>query len=145
MESGTASNRVILRFLDGNILKGTLREFTVTDDAVFLEDEHAQQQKIKLRDLKAIFFVKTLEGNREYREKKSFAGTKPRSRRIFVKFKDGESLPGFLEGETPWDKGFFLDSKKSRGFFLVPVDEDSNNNKIFIVTSAVKDVAMIGG
>jgi hypothetical protein len=111
---------------------------------VYIEDESSEKQKIKLKQLKAIFFVRKFEGNKEYREKKSFSGTKRTGKRLFVKFKDGEQMTGYLEGNTPWDKGFFLDLKKSSGFFLIPVDQDSNNIKVFVVTSALQDVTQMG-
>lgn len=38
-----------------------------------------------------------------------------------MKFKDGESLTGYIEGEVPWEKGFFLESgkKKASSCFLL--------------------------
>ena len=136
--------KIILRFLDGKLLKGYIQELTIKDDFVFIEDEASNSQKVKLKELKAIFFVRDFEGNKQYRERKSFAGTKPSDRRVFLRFKDGESLTGCIEGDTPWQKGFFLESKKSDGFYLIPTDAESNNIKVFVVASAVKDVAMIG-
>jgi hypothetical protein len=54
-------------------------------------------------------------------------------------------MVGYLQGKVPWDKGFFLSKpdKVKKGFFLVPVDEDSNNIKVFVVYSAVKDITAI--
>ena len=138
------SQRAILRFLDGRMLKGFIRNFTLADDHVFIDDESSDSQKVKLKELKAIFFVKKFEGDKDHREKKSFAGTKRTGKRLFVKFKDGEQMTGYLEGDTPWDKGFFLDLKKTSGFFLRPVDEESNNLKVFVVTSALLDVTSMG-
>lgn len=138
------SQRVILRFADGKMLKGLIRDLKLTDDHLFIEDESNHQLKVRLKELKAIFFVKTFEGNRTHQEKKTFTGTPPGSKRVFVKFKDGESMMGFMEGDIPWEKGFFLESMRERGFYLIPVDHDSNNTKILIITTAVKDVAMIG-
>lgn len=138
------SQRVILRFVDGKMLKGLVKELKLTDDYLFIEDESDHQLKVRLKELKAIFFVKTFEGNRAHHEKKTFSNTPPASKRVFIKFKDGETMMGFMEGEIPWQRGFFLESMKDRGFPIIPVDEDSNNIKILIITSAVKDVALIG-
>lgn len=138
------NQRVILRFLDGKMLKGLVKDLKLTDDHVFIKDESSQQLKVRLKELKAIFFVKSFDGNRSYNEKKNFSGTPPASKRVFVKFKDGETMVGFMEGDVPWEKGFFLESIKEKGFHLIPVDEDSNNIKILVITTAVKDVAMIG-
>mgnify|MGYP001614504703 CR=1 FL=1 len=138
------NQRVILRFLDGKMMKGIVKDLKLIDDHLFIEDESSQQLKVRLKELKAIFFVKSFDGNRSYNEKKNFAGTPPASKRVFVKFKDGETMVGFIEGDMPWEKGFFLESIKEKGFHLIPVDEDSNNTKILVITTAVKDVAMIG-
>ncbi len=141
----TDSRKAILRFLDGTLRKGYITDFTVADDFVFIEDESSDTQKVRLKELKAIFFVKKFEGDKNHREKKSFAGTKSACRKVFLRFKDGEALTGCLEGETPWKTGFFLEPMKENGFFLIPVDEKSNNIKIFVVTSAIRDVTIIGG
>ena len=138
-------NKVILHFLDGKLLKGYMQDFTITDDFVFIEDDSANAQKVRVKDLKAIFFVKKFEGDKAYRERKSFEGSKPSGRRMFLRFNDGESLTGCVEGDIPWEKGFFLEEKKMNGFFLIPSDSDSNNIKVFVVASSVKDVTMIGG
>lgn len=137
------NQKAILRFLDGRMLKGFIRDFTLADDYVYIEDESSGAQKIKLKELKAIFFVKDFLGNKGHREKKSFIGVKPAGKRLFIRFKDGEQMTGFLEGDTPWEKGFFLE-KKEKGFFFKPVDEDSNNVRIFVVTSSLLDVTQMG-
>lgn len=138
------NQKAILRFLDGRMLKGFIRNFTLADDHVFIVDESSDSQKVKLKELKAIFFVRKFAGDREHREKKSFAGTSRTGQRLFVKFRDGEQMTGFLEGDLPRERGGFLDLKKTSGFFLRPVDEDSNNIKVFVVTSALLDVTSVG-
>jgi hypothetical protein len=138
------NQKVILRFADGKMLKGFIRDLKLSEEALFIEDESSSQLKVRLKELKAIFFVRSFEGNREHQEKKTFAGSHPGSKRVFIKFKDGESMMGFVEGELPWRTGFFLESMKDKGFYIVPVDAASNNIKILVVTSAVRDVATIG-
>ena len=138
------NQRVILRFVDGKMLKGFIRDLKIADEYLYLEDESNHQHKVRLKELKAIFFVRKFEGERNHQEKKSFTGTHPGSKRVFVKFKDGETIMGNMEGEIPWEKGFFLESMKEKAFTIVPVDEDSNNTKILVITTSVQDVAMIG-
>ena len=139
------NQKVILRFIDGKMLKGYIRDLKIAEEYLYLEDESAHQLKVRLKELKAIFYVKKFEGERGHQEKKLFSGTRPGSRRVFVKFKDGETIMGNMEGEIPWQKGFFLESMKEKAFTIIPVDENSNNTKILVVTTAVQDVAMIGG
>ncbi len=137
--------KVIVRFIDGRVEKGFVADFSPEDDFVFMEDESSERRKIRIDELKAIFFVKTFEGNKTHVEKKSFTSPLPKGKRIFVRFKDGESMMGYREGDLPWEKGFFLEPhKKMKGFFLVPVDRESNNIKVYVVATSVRDVAQIG-
>ena len=137
--------KVILRYLDGKLEKGYVNDSAaVGDDAVSIEDESQHTHTVKLEKLKAIFYVKDFEGNKKHREIKSFTGKRSQGKRVFLRFKDGESITGHIEGDTPWKKGFFLEAQKDFGFYLVPVDAESNNIKMFVVTSSVRDVAEIG-
>jgi len=92
-----------------------------------------------------VFFVKSFEGDQGYKERKSYGVAKIKGQRVFVKFRDGEGLVGFLEGDVPWQRGFFLSKQDSdlKGFFLLPVDEDTNNIKVFVVSSSVDAVTVV--
>jgi hypothetical protein len=138
------NQKVILRFIDGKMLKGYIQDLKIAEEYLYLEDESNHQLKVRLKELKAIFYVRKFEGERGHQEKKVFTGTRPGAKRVFVKFKDGETIMGNMEGQIPWQRGFFLESMKEKAFTIVPVDESSNNTKILVVTTAVKDVAMIG-
>jgi hypothetical protein len=140
----TKNHKVILRFVTGKMLKGFIKDLKLTDETLFIEDESSHQLKVRLKELKAIFFVKRFEGNPSYQERKNFAGARPNARRVFIKFKDGESMVGYIEGDIPWKMGFFLEPTKDKGFYIVPVDERSNNIRILVISTAVKDVALIG-
>lgn len=131
--------KVIARFADGRILRGYLEKFVATDETVSIDDDSSGRQSIRLSDLKAIFYVKTFEGDKAYSDRKSFAYATAKGKKVFVRFFDGESMMGHIEGDVPWEKGFFLEQKKG-GFFLIPVDNQSNNIKVFVVASAVQDV-----
>lgn len=145
MADGLQENqKVILRFIDGKMLKGYIRDLKIAEEYLYLEDESSHQLKVRLKELKAIFYVKKFEGERGHQEKKAFSSTRPGPKRVFVKFKDGETIMGNMEGEIPWQKGFFLESMKEKAFTIIPVDESSNNTRILVVTTAVEDVAMIG-
>lgn len=139
------SEKVVVRLNDGGVLKGYLSDFAPDLPELSLEEaDTARTLPVKLEDVKAIFFVKSFEGNFEYRDKKTYGVVRTKGKRAFVKFRDGESLVGFLEGGVPWEKGFFL-SKKSdlKGFYLLPADEDINNIKVFVVASSVSDVTVV--
>lgn len=136
--------KVVIRYLDGKIVKGHVLSFSPSNKEIIIEDLSSEKRSINIDDLKAVFFVRTFEGDRNRVETKSFLGTVPKGKRIFVRFKDGEAMTGYAEGEIPWQKGFFLESSKSAGFFLTPVDSHSNNIKVFIVAKSVRDVTVMG-
>ncbi len=138
--------KTVLRFNDGRLLRGYLEGFS-PDRSEFKLEESATRRThpVRLKDVKAVFFVRSFEGDSSYKEKKTYGVSKPKGHRAFIRFKDGESLVGFLEGDVPWDKGFFLSrqDKGPKGFFLLPVDEDANNKKVFVVASSVEDVTVV--
>lgn len=83
-----------------------------------------------LEDLKAVFFVKSYEGNREYDERKDFAVASQFGRKTIVQFFDKEELWGYtLPGHTDRE-----------AFFLFPVDPDTNNTKVYVVKSALAEI-----
>ena len=92
-------NRVVARFADGRIVKGTTQDFSVTRDFfhVIPPDPGAAPVRIGLPALKAVFFVKDHAGNKDYQEKKAFERVVP-GRKLQVVFKDGETLVGFDDG-----------------------------------------------
>jgi hypothetical protein len=138
--------KTVLRFRDGRLLRGFLKDFAPDLDEIFLEEVETDRiYPVRVEDVKAIFFVRSFEGDRTYREKKTFGVSKQKGQRVFVKFRDGESLVGFLEGDVPWEKGFFLSrlDRGLKGFFLLPVDEDTNNMKVFVIATSVEDVTVV--
>ena len=138
--------KVVVRFTSGKILKGYLESFTAYTDTVFItEAETDKEHGIPIHELKAIFFVKTFEGNSSRSDKKVFGIRENIGRKVYIRFNDSESMMGFLEGDLPWEKGFYLSKPTSalKGFFLVPVDVDSNNKKVFVVSSSIKDITLM--
>jgi small nuclear ribonucleoprotein (snRNP)-like protein len=140
------SEKVVARFNDGRIIKGYLKDFSVDNEVLILQEaEKKKKHSIPVEDLKALFFVRSFEGDSEYRERKAYGIRKSTGRKVYVKFKDGESMTGFLEGDFPWDKGFFLrkQGEENKGFFMIPTDSESNNIKIFVVGASVRDITSI--
>lgn len=138
--------RSVVRLNNGILLKGYLKDFEPDrEEVVFRVSETGEVHSLRIEDIKAIFFVKSFEGDCDYREKKSYGIRKQTGNRVFVKFRDGERLVGFVDGKVPWEKGFFLSRKgnEGKGFFLLPVDEDTNNIKVFVISSAVDDVTVV--
>jgi len=140
------NEKAVLRLNDGRMLKGSLQTFSPDgNEVIFKAEKDNGSYPIKIDDVKAVFFVRSFEGNCTYREKKTFGISKQKGHRVFIKFKDGESMVGYLDGEVPWEKGFFLSRQDQgrKGFFVLPVDENSNNTKVFVVSSSVVDVTVV--
>ena len=138
--------KVVARYSNGQTLKGYVKDFEVSSETVTVEDlESRIAHKILIDELKAVFFVKSFTGRGEYVEKKSFGIRKNRGRKVFVKFKDNETLVGYIDGDIPWAKGFSLakEGNKTKGFFMVPADSDSNNIKVFVVGTSIQDVTIM--
>ena len=125
--------KVVARFADGRIWKGTTLNFSPTRPTFFLQAEDAitnsEPVTVRTSDLKAVFFVRNLEGNAEYNDLKEFVGS-PAGRKVVVTFKDGERLVG---------TSLTYDAARE-GFFLFPADPRSNNERIYVVMSAVGSV-----
>lgn len=131
-------NKIVVRYQDGRILKGHTEDFLPTKAAFHLTPldapPGAKPALVRVAELKAVFFVKDLVGNREFEERLEFkADRPPAGRRIRVVFRDGETLVGTTQGYDP----------TRIGFFIVPADTDSNNERCFVVGSATVKVAFI--
>ena len=123
-------NRVVARFVDGRPMKGTTSNFSPVRAKFHLNTAGGKIVEIQLAQLKAVFFVKSLEGNKTYREKKAFDGAKGFGRKVRCEFRDGEVLTGFTQSYDP----------TKIGFFITPVDPASNNERIFVVAGSTKRV-----
>ena len=135
--------RVVARFRASKVVKGYLKAFSDETGAVIVEDTQSRMEhSIPVEDLKAVFFVKTFEGFSEYREKKIYGIRDNIGRKVYLKFYDGESLVGFLEEKVPPEKIFNLTKPdpNTRGFYMIPVDADCNNNRVFAVWNSIKDM-----
>ncbi len=143
-----SNDKTVMRFNDGSTLKGYLDDFLPKASTVSLREVGTSKvHPINIEEIKAIFFVRSFEGDHTYNEKKTYGISKPRGQRVYIKFRDGESLVGFLEGDVPWERGFFLSKrdKDLKGFYLWPVDGDTNNIKVIVVASSVIDVTVVPG
>ncbi|MGB9599046.1 MAG: DUF6982 domain-containing protein [Myxococcota bacterium] len=129
------SNKVVARFKNGTVLKGITTDFNPEKPSFHIQikiGEKINLTEVKLDHLKAVFFVRTLEGNKDYEEKKRFEGPTSGGIKIKVFFIDGEILVGTTNGYRP-DKP---------GFWFFPADRESNNVRVFVINSAIKGVKL---
>jgi hypothetical protein len=131
-------NKIVVRYQDGRISKGVTGDFFPNKDLFHLFPVNAlpgtKPIKVSIQELKAVFFVKTFEGNPEYNDKKELeADKKVVGRKIRVIFKDGEVLVGTTHGYQPGRPGFFIQ----------PADPQSNNDRCFVISAATQEVSFI--
>ena len=133
-------NLVVARYRNGKMIRGVTHDFG-TQKKVFhvnTVEKHGRTVKgkvfeISLSELKAVFFVKSLEGKQGPPSLKGLmeeTSEAPGLMKVRITFFDGEILVGTTHGYTP----------ERDGFFVVPLEKDSNNLRIFVVSSAVKKV-----
>jgi len=125
---------VVVRYVDGRVLKGYTSDFgadTPRFHIVPTETALGQGTEVWLKDLKAVFFVRSFEGNPEYAESKDLDQERPPgTRKVMVEFEDGELLVGYTQRYDP----------RGPGFFFFPMDPNSNNVRVFAVFAAVSSV-----
>jgi hypothetical protein len=129
-------NKVVVHFHDGGILKGFTNDFLPAKDIFHLSDAsgppEARPWEIRVAELKALFFVKDFAGAGERHRGNEFTRPTP-GRKIKVVFKDGEVLVGTTQGYQPGRPGFFV----------VPADPTSNNDRCFVVSASAQEVSFL--
>ena len=101
---GAARGRLVARYRDGRLLKGTTQDFSVSRSEfhVFARgDEATKALPVQVAELKAIFFVRSYEGDRDHAEYKLFDRSNVQARKVMVRFRDGEVLVGYTVGYDP--------------------------------------------
>ena len=129
-------NKVVVRYLDGELTRGYSYDFHPTRQQFCIwpsmTAEPTQRRVVHLAHLKAVFFVRELEGNPTYNERKAF--DRPTTgRRLEVTFLDGEVLVGSTMNYQP----------HGPGFFLLPADPGSNNIRTFVVSGSTRHVRFL--
>jgi hypothetical protein len=115
------------------IKKGTTEDFSANKDIFHLRDyENEENCKIVVKDLKAVFFVKSFEGDSKYQERFNVERV-GLGRKMSVLFKDGEVLEGYTNSF----------SRERAGFILFLSDSTSNNDKAFVVFAATSAVNFV--
>ena len=126
---------VIVHFMDNRLLKGTTQDFFPNRPQFhLLPVEGKGTVEVKSKDLKAVFFVRDLNGNRDRQDIRGFLaqpGENAHGTKIAVRFKDGEIICGYSLSYTPGREGFFL----------FPADSGSNNLRVYVVTIGAAEIA----
>jgi hypothetical protein len=88
------TNKVVVRFSDGRVLKGTTEDFFPNRPGFHLRPlGESEVLDIRCKDLKAVFFVKDFAGDPQRKEARGFEQATTdisRGKKIAIRFKDGE-------------------------------------------------------
>lgn len=123
-------NAVVAHFMDGTLVKGSTEDFFPHRPTLHIAQEGSGEPvEVEIARLKALFFVKSFEGNRDY-DVDNEAERAGLGRRIEVRFKDGETLIGYTSGY----------SAERDVFFVFPGDPNANNERVLVVTAATEEV-----
>ena len=126
-------NRLVVRYLDGHLLKGYGHDFLPARGSVDLwdPDSHSESRiTIPFAHLKAVFFVHDFEGDPTHVVAMDAEDPSLRGRRLTVTFVDGEVLRGVTLSY----------GQSAPGFFMLPLDSTGNNAKIFVPAGAIRHV-----
>lgn len=127
--------KLVVHLKNGTIYKGVTHDFEPGGEEFhFLPAEGGGvPMRMRIDELKALFWVKSYLGNRQFVARRSFDEGDEKTRRAVITFEDGEQIWGILDP----------DAENTRGFFLFPVDREDNNLRIFVVRSALKEMRKV--
>ncbi len=137
-------DKVVAHFKDGRVVKGHTRDFSPARDSFTLNPYTGSGSPVAvfLDELKAVFHVRTFEGNPNHPRQKDevgdideerFAKVMADGRKVAIQFQDGERLWGYAESFGEEDPGFF--------FF--PTDPADNNLRIYVLKSSLREMVFL--
>jgi hypothetical protein len=124
------SHKVVARFSDGRLIKGTSIDVAPGRPTCHIETADAGTVPVTLAELKALFFVRDLDGDVAPDRGPATAGTGarlPGTKRIDVRFRDGEEMRGLVNRYPP----------PRPYFFVLPANPGCNNLRILVNRAAV--------
>jgi hypothetical protein len=121
---------VVVRYADGRVLKG-YADFDPEQASLRLaplDEPDSEGVEVPVKELKAVFFVRSFDGDPAHEESKDLYQPRPAdTRKVTVRFRDGEELVGHTRQ---------LDRHRA-GLFFSPLDPRSNNLRVFAVFDAL--------
>lgn len=126
------TGKMVIRFKDKTLIKGKPLDFSPKKMIFNFRLLSGEVVKVDVEKLKAVFMVKTFEGNKgynyTYKDFLPWGGNK-----VKVEFFDGEVIVGYVSHHI----------NDERGFLMTPADLRGNNEQVFIVTSATRDITYL--
>jgi hypothetical protein len=128
---------VVVRKLDKGLVKGFLDPNGYLTNELDVLDREGRLVHVPMTAVKAVFFVRSFEGNPDRAERKVFR-SRPRLAGLWVRltFKDTEVLEGLLPNN--------LLEIDPLGYMVVSPDVYSNNIRFFVPRTALVEMDIIG-
>ncbi len=138
-----SNQKVVIRYTDGRVLRGFVPKRNDTplqdtlSDSLVVKESGGKRVKVVASDLKAIFFVRSFEGNPDYAEFRVFS-SRPSGKGVWVRvrFKDGE----VIEGVAP----NCIETYSKALFYITPPDPRSNNQGVLVSKHYLKEMQVLG-
>ncbi len=121
---------IVAHFLDGTMAKGMSLDVDHRKPVCHLKTREGETVEVALAAVKALFFVKTETGRPAHQEGREAVPGDSRlvgTRRVAVRFADGEEIVGLMNRFPPL----------GQVFFMLPIDPQSNNLRILVNRAAV--------
>ncbi len=121
--------KVIVRCKDRSLLKGSTYDFDPGQTFFHIKLLTGRRIKMMTEAVKALFIVKDYNGNKEYKylykDTLIWGGIK-----IKITFTDNEVMIGYVPYHI----------SGAPGFFVTPADLGGNNERVFAVKSAIREI-----
>ncbi len=124
------SSKVVARFSDGRLVKGITMDVDPNRPTFHVRSPDGVTTAVNLSDLKALFFVRTFDGDPSHQEALEPDPGDIRAKGstvVSLQFADGETIVG-LTIRYPPIRPFF---------YVMPVDPGSNNIRMLVNRAAV--------
>lgn len=128
-------NKIVVRFRDGTMVKGYTHDFNPNKGIfhVAKAQEGNAVVEVSTADMKAVFFVKSFEGDKEHPNFDDFSMEKFKSipgLKLKIVFFDNEVIYGSSHGYSP----------QRKGFFIFPANKELNHERVFVIRDATVSV-----
>ena len=124
---------IVANYLDGRILKGVSLDVDHKRPLCHIKTPEGETHEVVLSEVKALFFVKTATGRKEYNDTRAASPGDSRlvgAKKVRVRFADTEEIVGLMNRFPPI----------TSYFYMLPIDPHSNNIRILVNKAAVKEM-----
>jgi hypothetical protein len=121
--------QVVARLLDKGKIKGRTTDFHPERESFTIDPgDGTLPVRVSVSDLKALYFVRSLDGNRDYQDHRRFQGQLAVRAKVWLEFLDGERMAAYPVSP-------FLGKV---GFYVLPTDQESNVEKAWVYRPSLK-------